>query len=181
MNKTLWTDIIEYLRTIPAAFLFAIGFVLALILFLPEEYARVIAVDGFRTEYRVFLGPMLLFVIAIGAARAYTAIIKLFSNIRASKQRQNLLHKLTPEEKGYLVPYIEEQKTSIYVGIDDGIMSGLRARGITYNPTNAGDLLNGIAFNLQPWAREYLNNHQELLNDYVGQPLTPHQKFRARW
>lgn len=174
------TDFVEYLRKIPASFLVVIVVGLILILYLPEEHAKIVSVDGFRNENREFLGLGLLCMILVCVARLSTFIGQWFLKIITLNKRQKSLHKLTPEEKGYLIPYIKEQKASIYVGIDDGIMSGLRARDITYNPTNAGDLLNGIAFNLQPWAREYLNNHQDLLSGYVGQPLTPRQKFRAR-
>ncbi|MCU7793458.1 hypothetical protein [Aeromonas caviae] len=39
----------DYFIKIPAAFLVAIISVLGLILFLPEEYSKTLAVDGFRT------------------------------------------------------------------------------------------------------------------------------------
>ncbi len=51
------TGLTDYFRKIPAAFLVAIVTVLALILFLPEEYAKTVAVEGFREQYRVYLGP----------------------------------------------------------------------------------------------------------------------------
>ncbi len=39
----------------------------------------------------------------------------------------------------------------------------------------------GFSFNLQTWAREYLENNQYLLEYYVGQPMTPHQKWLATY
>ena len=51
------TGLVDYFRKIPAVFLVAIVSVLALILFLPEETAKTLAVDGFRDKYRVYLGP----------------------------------------------------------------------------------------------------------------------------
>ena len=88
---------------------------------------------------------------------------------------------LTPEEKGYLVSYIEGQQNTIYVGLDDGIMGGLTAKGITYRSSNMGDLLNGVAFNLQPWARSYLEENRYLLDGYAGKPMTPREKLYGRW
>jgi hypothetical protein len=96
-----------------------------------------------------------------------------------TKKKYDYLKQLTPEEKGYLIPYIEEQQNTINVGMDDGIMAGLCAKGITYRAANIGDLLNGFAFNLQPWARDYLNSKPELLNDYSGEPMTPREKLRS--
>jgi hypothetical protein len=92
------------------------------------------------------------------------------------------LHKLTPEEKGYLIPFIEGQMNSINVGMDDGVMAGLRAKGITYLAANMGSVLDGFAFNLQPWAREYLEKNPNLLEGAAGHPMTPQQKLHSsRW
>ncbi|RMH20024.1 MAG: hypothetical protein D6698_04935, partial [Gammaproteobacteria bacterium] len=107
-------------------------------------------------------------------------IVQGHTHRQVQKKRQQTLHKLTPEEKGYLVPYIEGQQNSVYVGMEDGVMSGLRAKGITYLAANMGDVLNGFAFNLQPWAREYLESNPHLLDGYSGQPMTPQQKLHSR-
>ncbi|MFM5278360.1 super-infection exclusion protein B [Aeromonas caviae] len=61
----------DYFIKIPAAFLVAIISVLGLILFLPEEYSKTLAVDGFRNEYRVFLGPAFLLTLSFCAARLF--------------------------------------------------------------------------------------------------------------
>ena len=175
------TGLADYFRKVPAAFLVAIVFVLALILFIPEKHASKLAVDGFREKYRVFLGPALLLTVSFCAARIYMFCIQGHNQRKALKAKQESLHKLTPEEKGYLVPFIQGQQNSIYVGMDDGIMAGLRAKGITYLAANMGNLLDGFAFNLQPWAREYLGQNTHLLDGYAGQPMTPQQKLRRRW
>jgi len=175
------TSLADYFRRIPAAFLVAIVTVLGLILFLPEEYAKIVAVDGFRDEYRVYLGPAFLLTLSFSVARVFIFIMQGQAQRKALKRKQQSLHKLTPEEKGYLVPYIEGQQNSVYVGMEDGVMSGLRAKGITYLAAKMGDVLNGFAFNLNPWAREYLESNPHLLDGYAGQPMTPQQKLRTRW
>lgn len=174
------TSVADYFRKIPAAFLVAIVTVLGLILFLPEEYAQAVAVEGFRNEYRVYLGPTLLLTLSFCVARVFIFIMQGHAQRKALKARQQSLHKLTPEERGYLVPYIEGQQNSVYVGMEDGVMSGLRAKGITYLAANMGDMLNGFAFNLQPWAREYLESNPHLLDGYAGHPMTPQQKLYSR-
>ena len=171
--------VLDYFRKIPTAFLVAIVTVLGLILFLPEDYAKTVAVDGFRNEYRVFIGPIFLLTLSFCVARIYGFLMQSFNYRKTLKRMQESLHNLTPEEKGYLAPYIFNQKNSIYVGIDDGIMTGLHIKGITFRSTDIGDLLDGFAFNLQPWAREYLEKNPQLLNGYVGGPLTPRQKLRC--
>lgn len=175
------TGLADYFRKIPAAFLVAIVSVLGLILFLPEQHAKTLAIDTFRDIYRVFLGPAFLLTLSFCAARVFNFFMEGHRQRQALKKRQEALHSLTPEEKGYLIPYIEEQLNTVHVGMDDGVMAGLRSKGITYLAANMGDLLNGFAFNLQPWAREYLQKNPHLLDGYAGAPMTPRQKLHSRW
>jgi len=175
------TEFAEYFRKIPAAFLVAILFVLGLILFLPEHYAQIVAVDGFRNEFRVYLGPAFLLVLSFCSARMFNFFMQGYSQRKKLKIQQDFLHSLTPEEKGYLIPYIEGQQNTVHVGMDDGVMAGLRSKNITYLAANVGDLLNGFAFNLQPWARQYLEKNPQLLDGYVGEPRTPRQKRGLAW
>lgn len=176
MMDTL-TGFADYFRKIPAAFLVAIVSVLGLMLFLPEDYAETLAVDGFRNEYRVFLGPAFLLALSFCAARIFNFFMQGYQQKRALEKRQKALHCLTPQEKGYLIPYIEGQQNTVNVGMDDGVMGGLRSKGITYLAANVGDALNGFAFNLKPWARKYLEKNPKLLDGYDGRPMTPRQKL----
>lgn len=175
------TALAEYFRKVPVAFLVAVLTVLGLILFLPEHYAKILAIDTFRSQYRVFIGPAFLLVLAFSAARLFTYFASAYADRRLLKERREPLHTLTPEEKGYLVPYVHSQQNSVYVGMDDGVMAGLRKKGVTYLAANMGDLLNGFAFNLQPWAREYLQSNPQLLDGFAGHPMTPRQKLHSRW
>lgn len=174
------TEIAEYFRKIPAAFLVAILTVLGLILFLPEDYASTVAVDGFRKDFRVYLGPAFLFVLSFCVARIFTSFKQRHEQRQVTKSRQELLHSLTPEEKGYLIPYFENQQNTVHVGMEDGVMAGLRSKGITYLASSVGSLVDGFAFNLQPWARQYLELNPHLLDGYAGQPQTPRQKIGFR-
>jgi hypothetical protein len=47
-------------------------------------------------------------------------------------------------------------------------------------PTTYTPLLDGFAFNLQSWAREYLEENPHLLNGHAGAPMTPRQKLHSR-
>lgn len=89
----------DYFIKIPAAFLVAIISVLGLILFLPEEYSKTLAVDGFRNEYRVFLGPAFLLTLSFCAARLFHFLMQGYRQRQTLKKRQAVLHNLTPEEK----------------------------------------------------------------------------------
>lgn len=176
-----WTAIVEYFRKVPAAFLVAVLVTLGLVLFVPDKYAQILAIDTFRNQYRIFLGPAFLLVLAFITARLYTHLAARHAERKALKEREETLHNLTPEEKGYLSKFIHEEMNSIYVGMDDGVMAGLRKKGITYLAAQMGSLLEGFAFNLQPWARDYLQNNPHLLEGQAGGPLTPRQKLHSRW
>jgi hypothetical protein len=171
------TGFTDYFRKIPAAFLVAIVSVLALILFIPDEQAKTLAVFDFREKYRVYLGPTFLLTLSFCVARPLNFFMNDAKQRLDMKKQQKVLHKLTPEEKGYLVPYIQAEKNSIYVGMDDGVMAGLQTKGITYLAANTGDILSGSAFNLRPWARIYLEQNPHLLEEHVGSPMTPRQKL----
>jgi len=174
------TGLVDYFRKIPGAFFIAIVLVLGLCLFVSEGIARTLAIDEFRDKYRVFLGPTFLLAVSFSGARLFTFFIQSRSRNHNRKARQKALHELTPEERGYLVPYVLDQQNTIYVGLDDGVMGGLVVKKITYRASNMGDVLKGFAFNLQPWARAYLEDNCELLDGYIGEPMTPRQKLHSQ-
>ena len=171
------TEFADYFRKIPAAFLVAIFSALGLILFLPEETAKTIAVNEFRKNYRVYLGPAFLFTGSFLLARLFIHFRIGYGERQNLKILQKTLHQLTPEEKGYLVPFIVNKQNTIHVGMEDGIMGGLIAKKIKYLASNRGSHVNGFAFNLNPWARAYLEKNYHLLNDYAGEPMTPRQRI----
>ncbi|MBA3581530.1 MAG: super-infection exclusion protein B [Gammaproteobacteria bacterium] len=152
------------------AFLIAIISVLGLILFLSEEYAQILAIDDIRNEYKKFLGLAFLAALFFCAERCLHFLMQQFKQNQNLKKMQKNLHTLTPEEKNYLIPYIKDQKNTQYIGLEDGVMAGLRSKNITYCPTVMGNIIEGFAFNLEPWAREYLEKNPHLLNSYADYP-----------
>ncbi|EDZ02730.1 conserved hypothetical protein [Salmonella enterica subsp. enterica serovar Virchow str. SL491] len=148
-----------------------------MILFLPETLASKVAVDGFRQEYRIYIGPAFLLAVSYLIARVYQFFDDVHGERKIKKARIAYLEKLTPEEKGYLWSYIIEGNNSIMCGPDDGIMGGLEAKCIAYRAASVGDMLNGFAYNLQPWAREHLEKNPHLLNGAEGRPMTPREKL----
>ena len=171
------TSSIEYIRKIPSAFLVAIVTVLGTILFLPEKYAAILAVDDFRNAFRVFLGPALLLTFSFSVARIFIYIRNRHRIHKLSRVKYEHLHNLTPEEKGYLCVYIKQGMNTVHVGAEDGIMAGLLAKGITYRASDTYIIIQGIAFNLYPWARKYLNENPELLVGAIGKPMTTQEKI----
>nr|WP_315289730.1 super-infection exclusion protein B [Serratia proteamaculans] len=174
------SGIADLLMKIPAAVLVMVVIALSLILFLPEGAAQAIYVDGFRKSFGVFIGPAWLLTIAFSGGRLFHHVMEKRRQAQQLVQLKNSLEELTPEEKGYLLPYIVNGENSIYVGIQDGIMAGLQKKGITYRASSMGDQMNGFAFNLHSWARQYLVENEHILNHAVGRPKTPREKYREQ-
>jgi len=156
-------DVAEYLSKIPLAFLIAILSFLGITLFSPEYVAEKLAIDGFRETFRVLLGPSFLLTFSFFIARLFTKLKTLIHEKKTLKERYSMLRDLTPAEKAYLAPYIFDQETTQYFGAEDGIKGSLEAKIIIYQASVMGHLITGFAYNLQPWAREYLTKHPELL------------------
>jgi hypothetical protein len=89
------------------------------------------------------------------------------------EQRKKSLHELTADEKAYLIPYVLENQNTQYFLLEDGIAGGLQAKTIIYRASNLGSLVGGWAFNIQPWARDYLKEHPELLQGANPNPPSP--------
>ena len=169
------TSITEFLLKIPAALLAAFIVTISIILFVPEDTAKTLSVDGFREQYRVFLGPAFILFVAIASARLIQIPISAWKTKKLLIKRQEALHNLTPQEKGYLTVYILGQQNTINVGVNDGVMCGLVSKRITYLASTTGTTLDGFPFNLSDWARKYLNANPHLLEGAVGSPRTPQQ------
>lgn len=174
------TDLLHAIRRVPTSLLFVVSATLFAVLFLPGEAAKTVAVDEFRQTYRVFLGPSLLLFVAWLLSRF---IPMLFAPFRAYLKMRRLhasLKNLTAEERGYLLPFIAEGRNTINADMADGVAGGLHAKGIIYRANPVFDFVEGVPYNLQPWARDYLSKHPELLSDAVGEPLTGAERRRRK-
>ncbi|MBI1879994.1 MAG: superinfection exclusion B family protein [Chloroflexi bacterium] len=78
------------------------------------------------------------------------------------QERQKRLHNLTRSEKAILKGYLGNQTRSQYLPIESGVVNGLEAEDIIYRASHIGKL-DEWAFNIQPWAWDYLTDHPELL------------------
>ena len=74
------------------------------------------------------------------------------------------MHDLTPDERQVLRVYLESDTRTQYLDVQDGVAQGLAQARIIYRASNMGTLTT-FAFNVQPWAWDYLRAHRELLED----------------
>jgi len=153
-------------RRAPAPML-GLAIACTLVLFLPGDTAGKLGIADFRTEYKGFLGWGFIFSwsCVLGALiwRGKDYVGDKIAERRMQKARERSLHELTAEEKGYLAEFLGGRNT-IYCVPSDGVAGGLVAKGVIYSPTHVYAVLQGVPFNIQPWARQYLEKHPEVLN-----------------
>ena len=162
------------LKQATPSLLISVAATCGLILFLDDSLLTSLGLLEIRNEHRTALGGValicgVLFVAAI-IPKIGSIITDLYNwikrKINQTAKLKNLhksLNQLTPNEQAYLAPYILEQQTTQYFLIEDGIAAELQIKTILFKPVSSGNLIRGIAFNLQPWARNYLNDHPETL------------------
>lgn len=150
--------------------LIAVTIALSAFLFLPEDTAKQLGIEKLRADYRSYAGSLLLLSSALTLVQL---IIKLWTgfsqwrNIRSlRKEAFECLHSLSPQEKQILVGYIVGNQKTQYFSPMDGVVNGLCAAGILFRASSMGNLFGrGFAFNIQPWAWDYLHEHPELVTE----------------
>lgn len=176
------SEFLSAINRVPVLLLVALGAADAFILFIPEPLAAILAVDEFRKTYRIYLGPGLVVVGAWLLARLLATVATPLKQRRNLRNLQNSLATLTAQEKGYLAEFMETGRTTILVPLEDGIIGSLVARKIAYRASNVFDVVEGVPYSLQPWARQYLQANPHVLEGAAGRPLSPRERARAeRW
>jgi len=80
----------------------------------------------------------------------------------AIKTRGQYLHSLTPGEKYILLAYLDRNTATLYLDLGDGVVGALLSKELIYQSSPVGEITT-FPFNIQPWVREYLTQHPELL------------------
>ena len=173
------------LKHISPTILAAIAIASGVILFSGESVADVLGAEELRQQYRLHIGIAFLgassFLCAMGTARVATAARKRWRRGRILAARQESLHALTPDEKAYLAPYVFGNVNTQYFQLEDGVVGGLVGKAILYQASRVGRMLTGFAYNIQPWAREYLTKKPHLLEGANPNPEGPPDLFSHRY
>lgn len=149
-----------------------------IVLFSSSHLIDEIGLTDFREQNKAYIGACFVLSLSILASQASIKIFQIFKSMilkrrkRKSKEnelarRKRDLARLTPDEKAYLAPYILDQKTTQYFLIEDGIKGSLEAKAIIYRASNVGDMMDGWAYNIQPWAKDHLESNPQLLEGYT--------------
>ena len=158
-----FSDIVDAYKKIPTSLFFAIGFVLALILFSPDSWIDKFSLGEFRVNYRIWLGPAFLFILAVLSSRLFTFISESVIGFQVRRERLNDLKNLTRDEKACLRIFVENDIATITREISDGIIGSLESKGIVYRTSNVASHWKSFPYSLQPWARKYLKKQPILL------------------
>jgi len=147
----------------PLRYSVAIGIVVAIVLFSPDSVVNRLGMLKYRDEGKPYFGAILLLCVALTIASGIGAVGEKINDYRLLRARKKRLHRLTAEEKQILRAYIERQTRSLNLDVMSGIVNGLEQETIIYRSSNLGHLMSGFAFNIQPWAWDYLNDHRDLV------------------
>jgi hypothetical protein len=167
------TGFLSMMRKSEPVFLIGLAVAAGATLFLPENITKTLGIVQFRDEHREYIGALFMISSSLIAAQTAWALQNgaraLYRRGRIRKERIKHLHNLTPGEKRYLIPFVRADQNTQYFPIDDGIAGGLSAKEVIYQASSVGHLLRGIAYNIQPWAKEYLKKHPDLLGKEANQ------------
>ncbi|MHC4184123.1 MAG: superinfection exclusion B family protein [Planctomycetota bacterium] len=170
-------------QTSPAVFL-GLAIATGLILFSSDSFVATLGLENFRNETKGYLGAVFVVSLSIPLAQVVlytgTFIKERYKKYRdeqknkiAWEKKKGQLHSLTPDEKAYLSPYILNDENTQYFLIEDGVVGSLLAKDIIYQASQIGSIVSGWAFNIQPWARDYLKEHTHLLEGANQNPQGP--------
>ncbi len=92
--------IVQNYKKVPAPFLAVVLIMSGLILFLPENFAKTLAVNEFRDEYRGYIG--FLFLLTLVWSFVWTCVVcgeKAIAFFTQRHEQTKTIQKSTPEEK----------------------------------------------------------------------------------
>ena len=168
MTEAFNQFISKFSKLAPAPLL-AIGVATSIILFSSEDVATLLGIEIYRKDNRGLIGSV--FIVSWSYLAAYLVwevkgyISLKIKSWKAEKTRAEYLCNLTTDEKRYLSPYVKERINTQHFEPEDGVIGGLALKGIVYQGSHVYDILEGVGWNIQPWARTYLEKHPEQLSD----------------
>lgn len=142
---------------------FALCLVSGAILLAPYRVLQAVGLLGYREAGKPYFAGAFLVSAVLLIAALYQVVQRKLSDyffLRAGKKRFALL---TAEEKQILRGYLEGATRTQYLSIQSGVVQGLVHDHIIYRSANLSTYGTLFAYNIQPWAWNYLNEHRDLL------------------
>jgi hypothetical protein len=147
--------------------LFAIALFTGIVLFGPSWLLDTLGMTDWVARYRAYFGLLFLLSAVLLLSRWGMAVYDWVQRRRQESQRleqkQQWLHGLSEPEKQVLRQFLDNETTTRQLSMSDGVVGGLAAKGILFRSSPLGSAQFTFAYNIQPWAWEYLNSHPNLL------------------
>jgi hypothetical protein len=138
-----------------------------MILLLPT---RIVAWLDFASTLKAYRLPLVLALLASGAYLAtfalhhfWKSLTDYIQRIRARVRAKKRLHSLSHDEKKLLQSYITHATLTRRWNLGSGVVNGLVAEGLLVAASKYGSQAEGFAFNMKPWAYDYIFKHPELI------------------
>lgn len=140
----------------------------ALTLFATDEYANILGIDAFRSEYRLWIGVAFLLaasVIVTNSLWVTASFLKPWARDWIFVQtHKGCLTSLTADEKVILRQFIINGDSTVYADVNSGTINLLVHKNIAYRASSLSLRMTRFAYILHPWARAYLEKHRNLLD-----------------
>jgi Super-infection exclusion protein B len=167
------TKLVEFIK-LPMTYIFGFALISGTLLFANESILIHLGIKEFVQKYKMWIG--LSFIVSLGLLIP-NVLLNIWRNVqrgikhrRIIRLRKEKLRNLTPEEKIILSKYFKDNTKTCYFSITDGRIRELEFYKIIYRASNVG-WGGSFAYNIQPWAWDYLKEHPELLHieiDYIN-------------
>lgn len=148
--------------------LVAVSLMCAILLFSPINFLKLLSLDNFSLHYKSWIGTVFLIATCILIAEIIVKVFNLIKNktieIVNYKRRIELLRNLTRDEKLLLINYMMDKTHTRIHDCRRGIIQDLEYKEILFRSSESSE--DGILFDykIQPWAWDYLNKRQNLLD-----------------
>lgn len=142
----------------------------SILLFTLDSWLAKINLLTIRNQYTELLG--LAFIISIVATLIQIALwVKkdLWIPYCSRRNSEKRFNNLSVQEKQVLCGYLLNGVKTDYFPLEDGVIQGLVHSKILYRSSDMGSAIHGFAYNIQPWAQEFLEKNIHLITD--GVPL----------
>jgi hypothetical protein len=159
---------IDFLKLAPR-YLFVVAAACAVVLWGPENFLKRLRLFELTEHYGPWIGGLFLLSsiawVANTAIKTYWWLAVKFRQWKLKSQCVEHLHALTEDEKKILRFYISQHTKTNYLGINDGVVSGLEAKGIIHRASTIGvpGLGFTFAYNISEFASKYINENNGVL------------------
>jgi len=148
-------------------YLSPIALVSGFLLFAKPSWLARFGLVEFVAQYRPYIGVIFLLAASLLVSHWLISSYKWLAKRRLwskeLKSAKQHLHNLTHEEREILRAYVGRDTRTQYLPIESGVVAGLEWQHIILRSSHIGSLVDGWAYNIQPWAWDYLHEHPELL------------------